>query len=109
MTDVTATNTEQTGAYEVVQREAHGGVMTLRVHAMQPDRAEAIATHLVQQVLTYSPAGVVVEVAPHPSLNSRDQPRRITWERPPDVRAADVVAPQEGTAPGDRTGQPGQH
>jgi hypothetical protein len=102
LTDITAMTTETTGPYEVVGRSVEGKRFTLRVDAMRPDRAQAIADHLVAQLLSYSPDEVVVEVRRHKSASG--ETRRIRWVRGPDVPAAAVPQPADGTASGDRIG-----
>ena len=108
LTDVTATNTEDTGHYVVVERRGEGGRYTLTVRADQPDRAERIAEKLVYQLLPYSPDEVVIEVRGSGS-DSEAAPRRITWQRPPAPTADEWRSGSGDTAPGDRIGQPGQH
>jgi hypothetical protein len=102
LTDVTATNTESTGPYEVVRRIGEGKRFALQVDAMRPDRAQGIADNLVAQLLPYSPDEVVVEVRPHESVSGKTT--RIRWVRGGDIPAAAVARPTEGTAPGDRIG-----
>ncbi len=102
LTDITATTTEATGRYEVVQRSVEGKRYTLRVDAMRPERAQAIADQLVSQLLAHSPDEVVVEVRPHQS--AAGETTRIRWVRGPDVPAAAVSQPPDGTASGDRIG-----
>jgi hypothetical protein len=108
LTDVTATNTEDTGHYVVVERHGEGGRYTLTVRADQPGRAERIADKLVYQLLPYSPDEVVIEVHGTNS-DSGAAPRRITWRRPVAPRAGDLKSGTGDTAAGDRIGQPGQH
>jgi hypothetical protein len=102
LTDVTATNTETTGPYEVVRRIGEGKRFALQVDAMRPDRAQAIADNLVAQLLPYSPDEVVVEVRPHESVSG--ETTRIRWVRGADVPAAAVSRPTDGGAPADRIG-----
>jgi hypothetical protein len=102
MTDVTATTTETTGPYEVVQRSVDGKRYAFRVDAMRPDRAQTIADQLVTQVLPYSPDEVMVEVRPHSSASG--ETATIRWVRGRDVPAAAVPQPSDGTASGDRIG-----
>jgi hypothetical protein len=102
LTDITATTTETTGQYEVVQRSVDGKRYALRVDAMRPERAQAIADQLVTQLLSHSPDEVVVEVRPHQSASGETS--RIRWVRGPDVPAAAVPQPSDGTASGDRIG-----
>jgi hypothetical protein len=102
LTDITATTTETTGPYEVVQRTVEGKRYAFRVDAMRPERAQAIADQLVTQVLSHSPEEVVVEVRPHKSTSG--ETARIRWVRGPDVPAAAVPQPADGTASGDRIG-----
>lgn len=108
LTDVTATNTEDTGPYDVVERQVQGGRYVLTVRADEPERAERIAGKLVYQLLPRTPDEVVVEVGGTGSGND-PAPRRITWRRPAPPLAD--ARPFEGgdTAAGDRIGQPGQH
>jgi len=101
-TDITATSTDATGPYEVVQRTAQGKRYALRVDAMRPDRAQVIADQLVTQLLPYSPDEVVVEVRPHASVSG--ETRRIRWVRGADVPAAAAPQPADGTAAADRVG-----
>ena len=108
LTDVTATNTEDTGHYVVAERRGEGGRYTLTVRADQPDRAERIAEKLVYQLLPYSPDEVVIEVH-GAGRDSGAAPRRITWRSPPAPGAGDVKSGHGDTAAGDRIGQPGQH
>ena len=108
LTDVTATNTEDTGHYDVVERQVRGGRHVLTVRADQPGHAERIAEKLVYQLLPYSPDEVVVEV--RGTGNASDaEPRRITWRRPAPPSAVDRPSHGGDTAAGDRIGQPGQH
>jgi hypothetical protein len=107
LTDITATNTEDTGHYEVVERQVQGTRHVLSVRAEQPERAERIAEKLVYQLLPYSPDEVVIEVRGFG--NGGAEPRRITWQRPPAPSAGDRASPGGDTAAGDRIGQPGQH
>jgi len=102
MTDVTATTTETTGPYEVVQRNVDGKRYAFRVDAMRPERAQTIADQLVTQVLPYSPDEVMVEVRPHASASG--ETTTIRWVRDRDVPAAAVPQPSDGTASGDRIG-----
>jgi hypothetical protein len=102
MTDVTATTTETTGPYEVVQRNVDGKRYAFRVDAMRPERAQTIADQLVTQVLPYSPDEVMVEIRPHASASG--EITTIRWARGPDVPAAAVPRPSDGTASGDRIG-----
>jgi hypothetical protein len=102
LTDITATTTEKTGAYEVVQRRVEDRRVAFRVDAMRPDNAQTIADHLVTQVLPYSPDEVVVEVRPHHSASG--ETTTIRWVRGRDVAAAAVPQPSDGTASGDRIG-----
>ena len=102
MTDVTATTTETTGPYEVVQRNVDGKRYAFRVDAMRPERAQTIADQLVTQVLPYSPDEVMVEVRPHASASG--ETTTIRWARGRDVPAAAVPQPSDGTASGDRIG-----
>jgi hypothetical protein len=102
MTDVTATTTETTGPYEVVQRNVDGKRYAFRVDAMRPERAQTIADQLVTQVLPYSPDEVMVEVRPHASASG--ETTTIRWVRGRDVPAAAVPQPSDGTASGDRIG-----
>ena len=102
MTDVTATTTETTGPYEVVQRNVDGKRYAFRVDAMRPERARTIADQLVTQVLPYSPDEVMVEVRPHASASG--ETTTIRWVRGRDVPAAAVPQPSDGTASGDRIG-----
>ena len=102
MTDVTATTTETTGPYEVVQRNVDGKRYAFRVDAMRPERAQTIADQLVTQVLPYSPDEVMVEVRPHASASG--ETTTIRWVRGQDVPAAAVPQPSDGTASGDRIG-----
>jgi hypothetical protein len=102
LTDITSTSTEKTGPYEVVQRTVEGKRYALRVDAMRPERAQDIADRLVTQLLTFSPEEVVVEVRPHRSVSG--ETTRIRWVRGPDIPAAAVQQPGDGTAAGDRIG-----
>jgi hypothetical protein len=102
MTDVTATTTETTGPYEVVQRNVDGKRYAFRVDAMRPERAQTIADQLVTQVLPYSPDEVMVEIRPHASASG--ETTTIRWVRGRDVPAAAVPQPSDGTASGDRIG-----
>jgi hypothetical protein len=102
MTDVTATTTETTGPYEVVQRNVDGKRYAFRVDAMRPERAQTIADQLVTQVLPYSPDEVMVEIRPHASASG--ETTTIRWVRGRDVPAAAVPQPADGTASGDRIG-----
>jgi hypothetical protein len=102
MTDVTATTTETTGPYEVVQRNVDGKRYAFRVDAIRPERAQTIADQLVTQVLPYSPDEVMVEVRPHASASG--ETTTIRWVRGRDVPAAAVPQPSDGTASGDRIG-----
>jgi hypothetical protein len=102
MTDVTATTTETTGPYEVVQRNVDGKRYAFRVDAMRPERAQTIADQLVTQVLPYSPDEVMVEIRPHASASG--ETTTIRWVRGRDVPAGAVPQPSDGTASGDRIG-----
>jgi hypothetical protein len=102
VTDITATTTETTGPYEVVERSVDGKRYALRVVAMRPERAQAIADKLVTQLLSHSPDEVVVEVRPHQS--AAGETTRIRWVSAPDVPAAAIPQPADGTAAGDRIG-----
>jgi hypothetical protein len=102
LTDISATTTETTGPYEVVQRSVDGKRYALRVDALRPERAQAIADQLVAQLLTHSPDEVVVEVRPHQSTSG--ETTRIRWVRGADLPAAAVPQPSDGTASGDRIG-----
>ena len=108
LTDVTATNTEDTGPYDVVERQVQGGRHVLTVRADEPERAERIAEKLVYQLLPYTPHEVVVEVRGTGSGNDA-APRRITWRRPAPPAADEWRSGSGDTAAGDRIGQPGQH
>src|SRR5829696_2983155 len=102
LTDITATTTDKTGPYEVVQRRVEDKRVAFRVDAMRPDKAQTIADQLVTQVLPYSPDEVVVEVRPHQSASG--ETTTIRWVRGRDVPAAAVPQPSDGTASGDRIG-----
>ena len=102
LTDITATTTEKTGPYEVVQRKVEDKRVAFRVDAMRPDNAQTIADHLVTQVLPYSPDEVVVEVRPDRSTSG--ETTTIRWVRGRDVPAKAVHQPSDGTASGDRIG-----
>ncbi len=102
LTDITATTTEKTGPYEVVQRKVEDKRVAFRVDAMRPDNAQTIADHLVMQVLPYSPDEVVVEVRPDQSASG--ETTTIRWVRGRDVPAKAVPQPSDGTASGDRIG-----
>jgi hypothetical protein len=108
LTDVTATNTEDTGHYVVVERRGEEGRYTLTVRADQPERAERIAEKLVYQLLSYSPDEVVIEVRGADG-DGGAAPRRITWRSPPAPRVGGLRSGTGDTAAGDRIGQPGQH
>jgi hypothetical protein len=102
LTDVAATNTERTGLYEVVERTAEGKRYALRVVAMHPDRAHTIADNLVVQLLPESPEEILVEVAPHESVQG--ETRRIRWVRGSDVPASTVPSSHDAASPADRIG-----
>ena len=102
LTDVVATSTDRTGPYEVVERRVEGKRYALRVVAMHPDRAQTIADHLVVQLLSASPDEIVVEVAPHESVQG--ETTRIRWTRGTDVPGSAVPRPHDGTSPADRIG-----
>jgi hypothetical protein len=102
LTDVVATNTERTGPYEVVERTVEGKRYGLRVVAMHPDRAQTIADHLVVQLLSASPEEIVVEVAPHESVQG--DTTRIRWTRGSDTPGSAVPASHDAASPADRIG-----
>jgi hypothetical protein len=108
LTDVTATNTEDTGHYDVVERQVQGGRHVLTVRADQPEQAERIAEKLVYQLLPYSPDEVVIEIR-GAGEGGDATPRRIIWQRPPAPTSSEWRSGSGDTAAGDRIGQPGQH
>jgi hypothetical protein len=96
--NIYASNTENIGAWHVVDRQIAGDVVNLRVAAQYPERAERIARHVIDQQLDRSPRQVTVEIYPMPAAEAEHgdaaegdhvQPAvegtpvaRITWTRP---------------------------
>lgn len=105
LTDISATNTENTGPFEIVERSMQDGMLRLNVRAALPAEAEAVARHVVTQTLHTAPRGVIVEVH-----GAGDGPplARVESLRRPDT----IVVPPTPTAavpsPADRLGAPGQ-
>jgi hypothetical protein len=109
--NITASNTENTGEWRVLDRQIAGDVVTLRVAARYPERAEAIARHVIDQQLDRSPKQVTVEIYPmkeeaegeHAAAAPEGEPvARITWTRPEDIPGTQVPGPLDSTSSADR-------
>jgi hypothetical protein len=96
-------STENTGPYDVESRHVEDGKMLMRVRAVYPERAQAIADNLINQRLPESPRTVVVEV--FPADGSDVAAARVVWQRPHDIRGADVPSPSDATGPADHVGR----
>jgi hypothetical protein len=105
LTDVTATSTENTGPYDVVERRAEDGMRYLRVEADHPQRFELIGRELIYQLLSYSPESIVIDVSGRAGTPREAERHTVNWGRghhqpePP-------VPSSPGTAPADRRGVP---
>jgi hypothetical protein len=109
LTDVSATNTENTGSFEVVERTNDDGILRLKAIAAQPERAKHVAGHLLYQALPTASRGVVVEVYAGESTDgdpvARAEARQDATTR---VRVPPQPSePKPGAA--DRQGVPNQH
>lgn len=106
LTDVTATNIENTGPFEVVDRTMVDDVLRVKVRAAVPEAAERIAEHVLYQVRHTAPRGAVVEVYPAEGESERPLARVESFRQP-----AAPAGPQPSAAvpsPADRLGAPGQ-
>lgn len=105
LTDVVATNTENTGPYDVVERRVEDGTRYLRVEADQPQRADLIAQNLIYQVLPYSPKAIVIDVSGREGTPRAGEKHTVKW-----VRGHHGPLPPRpttpGTAPADHRGVP---
>ena len=108
LTDITATNTENTGAFEVVDRTDDDGVVRLRVRAAVPEEADHVARHVLYQALPTARRGVIVEVYP-PAPEDAGPIARLEFTKAEVNRPATPPQPS-GQQPGaaDRQGLPGQ-
>jgi hypothetical protein len=113
--NITAANTENIGEWRVLDRQIEGDVVTLRVAAQYPERAQAIARHAIDQQLDRSPKQVTVAIYPmkvsegeHVEAAEGAPVARITWTRPDDIPGTHVPGPIDAPSSADRVSNPGE-
>ena len=108
LTDITATNTENTGAFVVVDRTDEDGVVRLKVRVAELDEADRVARHVLYQALPTARRGVIVEV--YPPAPEGAGPIAALEFRKRDVSQPATPPQPSGQQPGaaDRQGLPGQ-
>jgi hypothetical protein len=121
-TNTYAFNTENVGEWRVIDRQIAGDVVTLRVAAQYPERAETIARHVIDQQLDRSPRQVTVAIYPMKTAEGEHaeaaegehapEPEgapvaRITWTRPDDIAGTHVPGPLDSISSADRISDSG--
>jgi hypothetical protein len=119
--NITASNTENIGEWRVLDRQTSGDVVTVRVAAQFPQRADRIARHVIDQQLDRSPRQVTVAIYPMRAVEAEhaeategehaaegEPVARITWTRPDNIAGTHVARPIDSTSPADRVSNPGE-
>jgi hypothetical protein len=108
LTDVTATNIENTGPFDVFERTTEDDVLRVKVRAAVPEAAELIAEHVLYQVRHTASRGVVVEVYPADHEGAGAPLARLEWVRPAGSQAPASRPSAHVPSSADRVGAPGQ-
>ena len=108
LTDVTATNIENTGPFELVERTTEDDVLRVKVRAAVPEAAERIAEHVLYQVRHTASRGAVVEVYPAEGGGAGAPLARLEWVTPAGSRAPAPRPSGHVPSSADRVGAPGQ-
>ena len=103
--NITASNTENTGDWQVLERTERDGRVAIRIAADHPEDAQLIAKKAIDQMLSRSPAEVVVDV--YAASNPSAAPvAHVVWQHPARLRIVADVPDNRGTVSSDREGSP---